>query len=86
MDNYKVIEQKLKAYEPFRGNSLWATRSGDEYSVYSYSTLIARASVNVLWHEVDSRKYSVTTSRHQGLIRRAWGFSPLPKASERAWA
>jgi hypothetical protein len=75
MDNYKTIEQKLKAYEPFRGNSLWATRSGDEYTVYSYSTQIARASVNVLWHEVEPRKYSVTTSRHQNLIRRAWGLN-----------
>ena len=75
MDNYKTIERKLKAYEPFKGNSLTAFRSGDEYSVYSYSTLIARASVNVLWHEVEPRKYSVTTSRHQNIIRRAWGLN-----------
>ena len=73
MDNYKTIERKLKAYEPFKGNSLWATRNGDEYYVYSYSTQIARASLNVLWHDVTERKYSTTTSRHQNLIRRAWG-------------
>lgn len=84
MDNYKVIENKLRNLEPFNGNSLRAFWDERGYNVVSYYTLIATA--NGTEREVDSRRYSVTTSKHQSLIRRAWGFSPLPKASERAWA
>lgn len=77
MDNYKVIEQKLRNLEPFNGNSLRAYLEEEgSLAVYSYSTMIARAwprngAVAVtVWND---RKYSVTTSRHQNLIRRAWG-------------
>lgn len=73
MDNYKTIETKLKNYQPFTGNSLTAILEGDEYSVYSYSTKIARCSLGVMWHEVSPVKYSQTTTRQQNLIKRAWG-------------
>jgi len=71
MDNYKTIERKLRNLEPFKGNSLRAFWDGGSYLVVSYSTAIASA--NSTEREVTERKYSVTTSRHQNLIRRAWG-------------
>jgi hypothetical protein len=76
MDNYKTIETKLRNLESFRGNSLSANWSMGEYLVWSYNTEIANAKGGKFtpftsW--VDSSKYSVTTSRHQNLIRKAWG-------------
>jgi len=78
MDTYKEIETKLHNLEPFRGNSLHAIKNLDSNTleVYSYSTLIATAHApssakRVYW--LAQSKYSVTTSRHQNLIRRAWG-------------
>ena len=73
MDNYKTIEQKLAEHLPFNGNSLTAFWDGDTYKVFSYSTLIARVNPSGD-HDIATRKYSVTTSRHQNLIRRAWGY------------
>jgi hypothetical protein len=72
MDNYKTIEYKLRNREPFKGNSMWAYWDGEVYKVVSYSTLIAEQGSrgNLL---ISDRKYSTTTSRHQNLIRRAWG-------------
>jgi hypothetical protein len=77
MQSYKEIEQRLRNLEPFRGNSLHAIKNLDSNSleVYSYSTLIATAHApssekRVYW--LNQSKYSVTTSRHQNLIRRAW--------------
>lgn len=76
MDNYKVIEQKLRNLETFEGNSMTARYSGPfntgVYEVFSYRTLIATAN-GLGAINLDSRKYSVTTSKHQNLIRRAWG-------------
>ena len=81
MDSYKVIETKLTNLEPFNGNSLSAKAENAwgslVYRVYSYNTLIATKS----WHGdegewstyLNPEKYSVTTSRHQNLIRKAWG-------------
>jgi hypothetical protein len=81
MDNYKTIEQKLANREPFRGNSLTAianeTWGSFEYRVYSYNTLIATktwdGSEGEWFTYLDPNRYSVTTSRHQNLIRKAWG-------------
>jgi hypothetical protein len=82
-DNYSTIEQKLRNRENFQGNTMFGYNNGETYVVFSYNTPIA-------WFyqggwELDSRRYSVTTSKHQGLIRRTLGLKPL-KASERAWA
>jgi hypothetical protein len=71
MDNYKSIEQKLIEYKPFKGNSMVAFWKGSTYLVYSYNTLIAVADPDGM--NYDPRKYSTTTSRHQNLIRKAWG-------------
>ena len=78
MDNYKVIEQKLRNLVPFKGNSMSAYLNDDlqRLDVYSYGTLIARAyrnAGNILVTYFNFDKYSVTTSRHQNLVRKAWG-------------
>ena len=72
MDNYKTIATKLANFEAFRGNSLNAFYLGEVYRVYSYTTLIAEVG-NMGNKLVSTNKYSVTTSRHQNLIRNAWG-------------
>ena len=79
MDNYKVIEEKLKRYEPFRGNTLeafWDAIS-DNYVVFSYRTKIAEYNPAVKSTVFDPSQMSVTTSKHQSIIARAWGFPPV---------
>lgn len=71
MDSYKVIERKLKAQLPFKGNSMSAHWFGNSYVIYSYNTLIA--SIDINGYEFDDSFFSRTTSRHQGLVRRALG-------------
>lgn len=75
MDNYKTVERNLENRLPIRGNSISAYWDDfGNYQVYSYSTLIANIKAGgERW--VDPRKYSVTTSRHQNLIRKAWGLN-----------
>lgn len=46
------------------------------YIVYSYGTPIAVAYSNGRW-EVFEKKYSVTTSKHQNLVRQGFETSPL---------
>ena len=74
MDNYKAIEQKLARLESFKGNSLQGFNDGHTYAIYSYNTLIANRWLDSgrgeTWISPD--KYSVTTSRHQNLVKRAW--------------
>lgn len=70
VDNYETISRKLEKLEPFTGNSLRGHWVGSSYIVVSYETNIAvfnsgRAVIN-------SRKYSVTTSKQQSKIRAAW--------------
>lgn len=70
VDNYRKIYLKLEKLEPFNGNSLTGNWVGSSYIVWSYDTVIAvfnsgRAVIN-------SRKYSVTTSKQQTKIRLAW--------------
>jgi hypothetical protein len=80
-DNYKTIATKLANLESFWGNSMsaqfvkhWGSSS---YSVYSYGTLIAEKTWDNSegkWRtRLNETKYSVTTSKHQNLIKRAWG-------------
>ena len=78
MDNYRTIEAKLKSLTPFKGNSMsaWLNEDLQRLDVYSYSTLIARAyryAGTTLITYFDEGKYSTTTSRHQNLIKKAWG-------------
>ncbi len=73
MDNYKSIEAKLRNRIDFRGNSMsghWADKNN--FEVYSYRTRIAIFNDGD-GIQIDSKKYSTTTSRHQNLVRKAWG-------------
>ena len=69
--NYKQVELALEVLEPFKhGNSMRAVSENGWYKVYSYDTQIARYSViEDTWY-VNPNKYSVTTSKQQGLVRR----------------
>lgn len=69
MDNYKTIESKLATLTPFKGNSLLGYWENGVYYVVSYATIIAIYDTEA---KVTERKYSVTTSRHQNLVKRAW--------------
>jgi hypothetical protein len=84
MDSYKVIEQKLRNLEAFNGNSMRGFWDERGYNVVSYYTLIANA--HSIHRELDTRYYSVTTSKHQRLIASAWGLSPLKAKKFRAVA
>ncbi len=77
---YATIPALLATFTPFVHGSCHAikreTRTRMEYDVYSYNTLIG----TVVWDGsegefekfLNERKYSVTTSRLQNLIRKAW--------------
>jgi hypothetical protein len=76
MDNYKTIEHKLNTLTPFKGNSMSGDWYDNRFIVYSYRTPIGYSTLTGF--AIEDRKYSVTTSRHQNLLRRVWG----PKAKE----
>lgn len=69
---YQQIPALLATRTPFKGNSCHAYIStSNAYVVVSYGTDIGA------WLEngtkiVNSQKYSVTTSRLQNLVRKAW--------------
>ena len=87
MDNYKVIEEKLKRLEPFKGNSLRAYYdTNGTYRVISWATEIATYYPLAEGKSMDTSWYSVSTSTHQRIIARAWGFSPLKPKKERMMA
>lgn len=77
---YATMPALIANREPFTHGSAHAvkheTRTRMEYSVYSYSTLIA----TVVWDGsegeyekfLNESKYSMTTSRLQNIIRKAW--------------
>jgi len=71
--NYKQIAVALETLQPFTGNSLKGVQLGDTYRVISYSTQIAEYNTTTGEKWVSPTRYSVTTSRQQNLIRRAWG-------------
>jgi len=85
---YKTMPALLATKTPFTHGSHSAYLDPDgEYRVFSYSTLIAvysepakaqagfeagwLTSPNPIW--LNERKYSMTTSRLQNIIRKAWG-------------
>ena len=70
--NYKQIEKAIIARENFRGNSCFGMWVGGDYKIASYNTLIAEIKADGELYFND-RKYSVTTSKLQNIIRRAWG-------------
>jgi hypothetical protein len=96
--NYRQIARALGEMRSFRGNTMSANTilGGTIYQVKSYDEVIAtavyvgrggneRAGYLPDWAlYINSTKYSVTTSKHQGYVRRAWaghGADELPKVS-----
>lgn len=77
MDNYRTIETRLNDRAPFKGNSMSAQfekYDGETYYVvYSYQMPIAWHKMSKWEYSVNPEKVSVTTSRHQNLVRKAWG-------------
>lgn len=72
--NYRNTEEAIRNLENFKGNSAWgAWLDSSQYVVFSYSTEIGRYDKVMDKFTLNERKYSVTTSRLQNLIRRAWG-------------
>lgn len=78
--NYTQVEEAIRNRQEFRGNSCRGYYEDGEYVVVSYNTTIAKATRVVvagaergteLW--LNPAKYSVTTSRLQNIIKRAWG-------------
>jgi hypothetical protein len=67
--NYRVAEF-IGALKPFKANSmrgeLWST--GD-YDVYSYGAKLLTINAEGKVVYLDERRYSVTTSKHQGYVR-----------------
>lgn len=76
--NYKQIEHLLKALAPFKhGHSMHAVSTVEAYEVYSYRTLIARYEYATGDCWINPERYSVTTSKQQNLLRRAWAQKPV---------
>lgn len=82
--NYTEVREALHHREDFtHGYSMSARRRTDEYVVWSYNTVILRYSLTA--HEVtyfDNRRYSVTTSKQQGMVRCAFDVPLAPGARE----
>ena len=68
--NYRTMPALIATRTPFKHGSCHAYLDGDQYRVISYSTLVATAQGDNLW--LSDRKYSMTTSRLQNIIKRAW--------------
>ena len=71
--NYRQIEKALSGLQEFTGNSARASWDSEGfYTVYSYTTPIAKANARTGGVVLNARKYSITTSRLQNIIWRAW--------------
>ena len=72
--NYREISELLATKTPFKGNSCHAFIDDENvYRVFSYSTQIALFQLSGEpnpW--LNPSRYSVTTSRLQNLIKKAW--------------
>ena len=71
--NYSILEERLARFVPFNGNSMSGAWDDDVFFVYSYSTIIASHHSKDDTRFLNSKKYSATTTRHQNIVRRAWG-------------
>lgn len=81
METYETIPNLIANLKPYRHGSSMAIWEYDPelaqrvYSVYSYETRIAlvyRHRTGEQIAKLDRSKYSVTTSRLQNIIRKAW--------------
>ena len=65
----------IRRLEDFTASNFYGERIGPTYYVFSYDKLIARHD-GKMW-AVNPNRYSVTTSRHQRLVRHAIGDAPI---------
>lgn len=82
--NYRQIPSLIASRRPFEGNTMDGRWEGDIYRVWSYSTVIAEYQ-NGVWY-LNTRKYSVTTSRQQNLIVRAISSAFTKDFEEHGWS
>ena len=76
MPNYKEVQSLIEARKPFKhAHSMRAEITDTHYNIYSYSTLIASFDFEMCEWWMNEKKYSVTTSKQQNLIRRAAGIA-----------
>ena len=68
---YKTIPSLINNNEPYAHGSSHAERYGSMYRVYSYNTLIYEEDMISGEYSFNERKYSMTTSRLQNIIRKA---------------
>lgn len=76
MITLKDAQHNLKHRIPFNAGNLTAIDNAGSYEVYSYQTVIAWCPSFGATAEdstVTDTKYSVTTSKHANIVRRAWG-------------
>jgi hypothetical protein len=69
----KKVPEMVATHSAFKGNSIYAEVVGEFYAVFSYGKhfpiAIRRRAANEPWL-VNQDKYSPTTSKHQGYVRR----------------
>jgi hypothetical protein len=77
----KEAERHIANREPFHTGTLsgaWEQYDKDGtqgYVVRSYGVLIAEAYKNFAGLATDAYQYSVTTSKHANIVKRAWGIA-----------
>jgi len=76
--NLQAVD-KIAQLRPFEGNSMSAKHEGNEYRIYSYSTLIAVIEGREITY-LDNQYYSRTTSKQQALIARGLTAGAYPEA------
>jgi len=76
--NLQAVE-KIAQLRPFEGNSMSAKYEGNEYRIYSYSTLMAVIENREITY-LDNQYYSRTTSKQQTLIARGLEAGAYPEA------
>lgn len=68
--NLKDTPEMVARTLPFEGNNLRAVNVGNEYLVYSYSTLMATFNRQTGEKWENTNKYSPTTSKQMNYVRR----------------
>jgi len=76
--NLQAVE-KIAQLRPFEGNSMSAKYEGNEYRIYSYSTLMAVIENREITY-LDNEYHSRTTSKQQTLIARGLAAGAYPEA------
>lgn len=70
----RMIPGLIERRAEFKANNVFAVDVGGGYAVYSYGLHFPMAAlINGVWY-VNSDKYSVTTSRHQSLVKQGIGY------------